>query len=38
MWVANGMSDDVTVIELPSRKPLASFAAGRTPWGIAIDD
>ena len=38
LFVANGLGDDVTVIDTAARKALVSTPAGRVPWGIVIDD
>ena len=33
-----GLGDDVTVVDVASRKALTSVPAGRVPWGVVIDD
>jgi YVTN family beta-propeller protein len=38
LYVANGFGDDVTVIDLKSRKATVSIPVGRIPWGVVIDD
>jgi YVTN family beta-propeller protein len=38
LFVANGLSDDMTVIDLAAGKALKSIPIGRVPYGIAIDD
>jgi PQQ-dependent catabolism-associated beta-propeller protein len=32
----NGVSNDVTVIDVVSRKPIKSIPVGRFPWGVVI--
>ena len=36
LYVANGGSDDVSVIETEQRKSLAHFAVGKNPTGLAL--
>ena len=38
MYVANGFGDDITVIDVNSRKATISIPVGRIPWGVIIDD
>jgi YVTN family beta-propeller protein len=38
LFVANGLGDDITVIDTRARKAIVSVPVGRVPWGIAIDD
>jgi len=38
LYVANGFGDDVTVIDLRTRKATVSIPVGRIPWGVVIDD
>ena len=38
LYVANGFGDDVTVIDLATRKAVISIPVGRIPWGVVIDD
>ena len=38
LYVANGLSDDVTIIDVASRKVLKSVPVGMVPYGILIDD
>lgn len=38
LYVANGFGDDVTVIDLKTRKATVSIPFGRIPWGVVIDD
>lgn len=37
-FVANGLSDDITVIDMESMTPVQSLAVGRTPHSIRVDD
>jgi PQQ-dependent catabolism-associated beta-propeller protein len=37
-YVANGLSDDITVIDMASMKPLQSIPVGRVPHSVLIDD
>jgi PQQ-dependent catabolism-associated beta-propeller protein len=36
--VTNGLSDDITIIDMSSMKPIKSVPAGRTPHTVVIDD
>ena len=36
--VTNGLSDDITLVDMGSMKPIRSIAAGRTPHSVIIDD
>ena len=38
LYVANGLSDDVSVVDTASRKAVATLKAGRVPHSVAIDD
>ena len=38
LYVANGFGDDVTIIDLNTRKATISIPVGRIPWGVVIDD
>ena len=38
LYVANGLSDDVTVIDMADRKALTSIRVGRVPHTVLIDD
>ncbi|MFZ0098638.1 MAG: hypothetical protein WAK98_09155, partial [Gemmobacter sp.] len=35
LFTTNGVSGDVTVIDVASRQPLESIKVGRFPWGAA---
>lgn len=37
-YVANGLSDDITIIDLGSMRPVESIPVGRTPHTIVVDD
>ena len=37
LWVANGMSDDVTVIDTASSKALKTIPVGRVPHSVIVD-
>ena len=37
-YVANGLSDDITVVDMTSLRPTVSVPVGRTPHSIRIDD
>lgn len=36
--VANGLSDDITVVDVPSMQPVQSLPIGRVPHTVVIDD
>ena len=38
LYVANGLSDDVSVIDMASRTNVKTFPVGRIPHSVAIDD
>ncbi len=38
LFVANGLSDDVTVIDNKKRKAIKSIPVGRVPYTVVIDD
>ena len=38
LYVANGFGDDITVIDLQTRRATISIPVGRIPWGVVIDD
>lgn len=37
-YVANGLSDDITIIDLATMSPVESIPVGRTPHTILVDD
>ena len=38
LYVANGLTDDVTVVDNVGRKPIRSVPVGRVPYAVLIDD
>ncbi|RTL04879.1 MAG: hypothetical protein EKK65_01715, partial [Lysobacterales bacterium] len=38
LFVANGLSDDVSVVDTATRKAVKTIRAGRVPHSIAIED
>jgi YVTN family beta-propeller protein len=38
LYVTNGLSDDVTVVDVKTRRPLKSIPVGRVPHSVLIDD
>ena len=36
-YVANGLSDDITIIDMKSLRPLRSIPVGRTPHSVRVD-
>ncbi|MGT2490747.1 beta-propeller fold lactonase family protein [Cupriavidus basilensis] len=38
LYVANGLSDDVSVVDTASNKAVTTLKAGRVPHSVAIDD
>ena len=38
LYVANGLSDDITIIDTATLKALKSVPVGQVPYGILIDD
>ena len=37
-FVANGLSDDITIVDMETMTPVQSLAVGRTPHSIRVDD
>jgi YVTN family beta-propeller protein len=37
-YVANGLSDDVTLVDMASMNPVKSVPVGRVPHSVVIDD
>jgi YVTN family beta-propeller protein len=37
-YVANGLSDDITVVDMASMTPIQSIPVGRVPHSVVIDD
>ena len=38
LYVANGLSDDLTIVDTQTLKPKVTVPVGRVPYGILIDD
>ena len=38
LYVANGLGDDVSIIDTASRKAKVSVPVGRVPYGIVVDE
>ena len=38
LFVANGLSDDISVINVPERRVIKSVPVGRVPYAVLIDD
>jgi YVTN family beta-propeller protein len=38
LYVTNGLSDDITMIDMDSRKAKKSIPVGRVPYMVLIDD
>ncbi|MDX2258527.1 MAG: hypothetical protein NW205_06375, partial [Hyphomicrobiaceae bacterium] len=36
LFTTNGVSNDVTVIDVKQRKAVKSITVGRYPWGAAV--
>ncbi|HKV33714.1 MAG TPA: hypothetical protein VJP89_05325 [Pyrinomonadaceae bacterium] len=36
LYTANGLSDDISVIDTTTNKVIATVKAGDAPWGIAL--
>jgi YVTN family beta-propeller protein len=36
LYAANGISNDVSIIDLEKRKVLMTVPVGQSPWGIAV--
>ena len=37
-YVTNGLSDDITIVDMASMEPVQSLPVGRTPHSIRVDD
>ena len=37
LYVTNGLSDDMSIVDIAQRKTLRSIAAGRVPHSVVID-
>ena len=38
LYVANGLSDDITIVDIAARKALKSVPVGRVPHTIVVDE
>jgi YVTN family beta-propeller protein len=38
LYVANGLSDDISIIDTTTLKVIKSIPVGRVPYGVLIDD
>jgi YVTN family beta-propeller protein len=38
LYVANGLSDDMTIVDTVTMKALKTVKAGRTPHSVVVDD
>jgi len=38
LYVANGLGDDITIIDTATRKATISIPVGRVPWGVVVDE
>jgi YVTN family beta-propeller protein len=38
LYVANGLSDDISIINLRSLRVVKSVVVGRVPYGILVDE
>jgi YVTN family beta-propeller protein len=38
LYVANGLSDDLTIVDTTSLKGIKTLKVGRVPYGVVIDD
>ena len=38
LYVANGLGDDITIVDVATRKATQSVPVGRIPWGVVIDE
>ena len=36
LYVVNGLTNDITIIDVASQEALKSVPVGRLPWGIAV--
>jgi YVTN family beta-propeller protein len=36
LYVANGLTNDITIIDTASQKAIKSVPVGRLPWGVAV--
>ncbi len=38
LYVVNGLSDDVSIVDTRALKVLKSVPVGRVPYGVVVDD
>jgi YVTN family beta-propeller protein len=38
LYVANGLSDDLSIVDMGSRKAIRAVPVGRTPHSVLVDD
>ena len=38
LYTTNGVSNDISVIDIDKRKVIKSIPVGRYPWGVAVKD
>ena len=38
LYTTNGVSNDISVIDIDKRKVIKSIPVGRYPWGVAIKE
>jgi len=38
LFVANGLSDDLTVVDTQAARPLKTLPVGRVPHSVVVDD
>ena len=38
LYVANGLSDDLSIVDMASRKPIRAVSVGRVPHSVLVDD
>ena len=36
LFVVNGLSDDLTVVDVPGAKPIKTVPVGRVPYGVVV--
>jgi YVTN family beta-propeller protein len=36
LYVVNGLSDDVTVVDIAGARPIRSIPVGRVPYGLVV--
>jgi YVTN family beta-propeller protein len=38
LYVANGLSDDLSIVDMRSRKAIRTVPVGRVPHSVLVDD